>query len=1096
MSFSNPYHNHQHTNATTNDAKTLSSLVPSNNEIGTSNNIEKDHYQDHRLQDKQEETEEAEAGKDQDTFLSRIFGLNSIYNQLQDNYQYYDPEFDSSYQQKMRREMTIGGSGFNDDDDEQEEQEEQEEQDHLRYKGDDFYLDPDEQLYSNNSIAMSNINPTTHQSSRHQQEKTNNHIHNHNHSINHSINNSNSLLDSESDSDLSSSSDSYVRPAPNKARYSNNKSSRPQAKPSSTQPPPPPPPKEQQRPNIKFQTPPPNLKLDQPLASQPQSQATAIAPPRANPIQKPNGSVLPLYNQPEKYYRKPQQQQQQKPFFSNTNYKTSTTPRATRFVIPPKERALYLWANITNMDEFLSDVYYYYRGKGLLNIALTRIIDLVILVFIIAFTIFLKWGIDYNQFMQINHHDDEPHLTLSDLIIPHFYTTKVPFFVKFLVFGFSIYVILRSIQLYFDCVYKLREVKNFYKHLLNVGDTELMTISWKTIVEKLMLLKDYNSLTSTTRPVENHYINDLSSKIRLNAHDIANRIMRRENYMIALINKNILDLSVLILNEKSVLTRTLEWNLKLCIENFVFNKQGQINGSILKEYNRNQLARELALRFKLAAMINVILCPFIVIYFVLRSFFKYFNEYKSNPSSLIGLRQYTPYAQWKLREFNELPHFFTKRLQMSQAPANTYIDQFPKGFYVINGMKLANFISGSVLAVLVILGIFLENELHSFWSFEITEGRSALFYISIFGTIWAVTSAGSSLDQSLSSSSSSSLLLLQNKQSTYVYDPEANIRYVSQFTHYLPSSWNKKLHTIQVKNEFCELYSLKIFIIINELLSLILTPFILWFNVSRNSGAIVDFFREYSIHVDGLGYVCYFAMFNFEEKNKNMMYAEKNQQRTRSRSKHTRGKSKISKSDLEEDKALDDDHFSNMNIDIKPARKRFQSVSESDEDSSNDYDALLYFQNDDKMIKSYMYFLESYGGTKQAQPNQHQTGKQHNLIKPRSAGNARSIGHTQLSKVNQREDNESLGESIYKVSHFGADADAEEEDEYDDDVFVAGDYKNGGVRRDVDDDDNYYVEDNGDSLSKTARDKSKRKGGVIGMLNQFYKQDIGQNARV
>ena len=1076
MSFSNPYHNHQHTNATTNDAKTLSSLVPSNNEIGTSNNIEKDHYQDHRLQDKQEETEEAEteteAGKDQDTFLSRIFGLNSIYNQLQDNYQYYDPDFDSSYQQKLRREMTIGGSGVNDDDD-NDEQEEQEEQDHLLYMGDDFYLDPDEQLYSNNSIAMSNINPTTHQSSRHhQQKKTNNHNHNH------SINNSNSLLDSESDSDLSSSSDSYVRPAPNNARYSNNKSPRPQAKPSSTQHSPPPQKEQQQqqqqqqRPNIKFQTPPPNLKLDQPLASQPQSQATAIAPPRANPIQKPNGSVLPFYNQPEKYYRKPPQQQQ--PFFSNTNYKASTTPRATRFVIPPKERALYFWANITNMDEFLSDVYYYYRGKGLLNIVLTRIIDLVILVFIIAFTIFLKWGIDYNQFMQIHHHDDEPHLTLSDLIIPHFYTTKVPFFVKFLVFGFSIYVILRSIQLYFDCVYKLREVKNFYKHLLNVGDTELMTISWKTIVEKLMLLKDYNSLTSTTRPVENHYINDLSSKIRLNAHDIANRIMRRENYMIALINKNILDLSVLILNEKSVLTRTLEWNLKLCIENFVFNKQGQINGSILKEYNRNQLARELALRFKLAAMINVVLCPFIVIYFVLRSFFKYFNEYKSNPSSLIGLRQYTPYAQWKLREFNELPHFFTKRLQMSQAPANTYIDQFPKGFYVINGMKLANFISGSVLAVLVILGIFLENELHSFWSFEITEGRSALFYISIFGTIWAVTSAGSSLDQSLSSPLL--LLLLQNKQSTYVYDPEANIRYVSQFTHYLPSSWNKKLHTIQVKNEFCELYSLKIFIIINELLSLILTPFILWFNVSRNSGAIVDFFREYSIHVDGLGYVCYFAMFNFEEKNKNMMYAEKNQQRTRSRSKHTRGKSKISKSDLEEDKALDDDHFHNKNIDIKPAKKRFQSVSGSEEDSSNEYDALLYFQNDDKMIKSYMYFLESYGGTKQAQPNQHQTGKQHNLIKPRSAGNTRSIGHTQLSKVNQREDNESLGESIYKVSHLGADAEEEEEDDDNDDVFVDG--------------------DNGDFLSKTARDKSKRKGGVIGMLNQFYKQDIGQNARV
>ena len=262
-----------------------------------------------------------------------------------------------------------------------------------------------------------------------------------------------------------------------------------------------------------------------------------------------------------------------------------------------------------------------------------------------------------------------------------------------------------------------------------------MTISWKTIVEKLMLLKDYNSLTSTTKSnnfLENHYVNDLSSKVRLNAHDIANRIMRRENYMIALINKDILDLSVLFMNEKSLLTKTLEWNLKLCIDNFIYNQQGQINGKILKEYNRNQLARELTSRFKLAAIINLI-SPFIVIYFVLLYFFRYFNEYKSNPASILGLRQYTPYAEWKLREYNELSHLFNKRLIMSMGPANTYIDQFPKGFLVVNLMRLINFISGSILAVLVIMGILLEDENHSFWSFEITDGRSALFYILILG---------------------------------------------------------------------------------------------------------------------------------------------------------------------------------------------------------------------------------------------------------------------------------------------------------------------------------------------------------------------------
>lgn len=784
----------------------------------------------------------------------------------------------------------------------------------------------------------------------------------------------NSLLNSDSDSDLSSSEDSYVRPSLPQQSSDN-----------------------QQK--IKF-----------------------LLPERAKNLVgklKHPEPTLPMYQTHQQFRRQPNQRLQQAQLqASNSNYRRINNNR-NRFVIPPKERALYLWANITNMDEFLSDVYYYYRGKGILNIVLTRTVDLLILVFILVFTVFLKWGINYSLFFNKlqDNNDELQRVTLSDLIIPH-YSHNIPLFIKFLLFGFSVYIVLRVIQLYFDYNYKLKEVKNFYHYLLNVSDDELMTISWKTIVERLMLLKDYNSLTSTSnaksgRNTEHHYINDLSSKVRLNAHDIANRIMRRENYMIALINKDVLDLSVLFMNEKTVLTKTLEWNLKLCIDNFIYNRQGQINGKILKEYNRNHLARELTSRFKLAAIINLILSPFIVIYFVLLYFFRYFNEYKSNPASIVGLRQYTPYAEWKLREFNELPHFFTKRLVMSMGPANTYIDQFPKGFLVVNAMKLVNFISGSILAVLVIMGILLEDESHSFWSFEITEGKSALFYILIFGTIWAITasSAGESPhDMSNQPSAAAS--------PTFVYDPEASLRYVAQFTHYLPASWNKKLHTIQVKNEFCELYSLKIIIILHEILSLVLTPYILWAKVSQNSGAIIDFFREYSIHVDGLGYVCYFAMFNFEEKDKNMMIANKKKNRKKyqkkSMRKTVRGDNdmpKISKSELERSDSENSDDYSD----------------ESDE--AVDYLSTLH---DQKMINLYIHFNENYSEVKR-------------VNKP--------VDKDPL-QAGATMEQQSLNSSIYDI--------------------------------------NYKFDDSGILQDDMNASTSRRKGGVLGMLNQFYKQDINR----
>lgn len=604
-----------------------------------------------------------------------------------------------------------------------------------------------------------------------------------------------------------------------------------------------------------------------------------------------------------------------------------------RLVIPKKERALYLWANVVNMDEFLIDLYYYYRGRGFANIVMGRAVDIMILVFILTFTTFLKWGIDYDYFFNEWSSNSSVNLTLKDLIIPHYFSTRVPFSIKVFLFGFACYIALRLAQLYFDSQYKLAELQSFYRHLLGISDDlELMTISWSTIVERLMKLKDYNSLTSSNPNLPPHYVNDLNSKVRLNAHDIANRIMRKENYMIALINKEVLDLliptpSILssIISRHSVLTRTLEWNLKLCIDNFVFNENGQINQNILKESSRNQLSQELNSRFKMAAIINLILCPFIVFYFVLLNFFRYFNEYKKNPSSIVGLRQYTPWAEWKLREFNELPHFFIKRLHLSIGPANTYINQFPGGYLINNLMTLANFVSGAFLAVLVVMALLFEDEEHNFWSFEITENRSTLFYISIFGTLWALTS-GSNVSTVTNSAEN-----LNSQGVSFFYDPEASLRYVSQFTHYLPSSWNGRLHTAEVKKEFCELYSLKIIIIFNEILSVILTPFVLWFKISNNSSAIIDFFREYSIHVDGLGHVCYFAMFNFEEKDRNMMF-DMNKKKHKKKTKPKReDRPKLKHSDIEES---------------------------SDEESDP---GLGEFYQDDKMIKSYMYFLESYG---------------------------------------------------------------------------------------------------------------------------------------
>lgn len=498
--------------------------------------------------------------------------------------------------------------------------------------------------------------------------------------------------------------------------------------------------------------------------------------------------------------------------------------RQTAVNISDNERALYLWANVTNMDQFLCDVYWYYKDKGVTNIVLLRLVDLAILVFLISLTLFLRWGIDYSVLSE-----GRPH-TLADIVIAQWH---MPGWAKVLWTGFIAYVGLRLIQLYMDW-FKLRELRNFYR-MLAISDDELLTILWPVVVEKLAALKNYNQLTLN---------------VPLTAHDIANRIMRVENYLVALISRNVIDVA------PRFMTRTLEWNIKLCINQFMFlttTDGNKLDERVLKEYNRNLLADQLRKRFKMAALINLALCPFLVLYFVLLNFFKYFNEYKSNPGSIVGLRQYTPYAEWLLRDYNELPHFFERRLYQSMAPANRYINQFPRGFLVLNAMTLVNFILGAITAVLVLLGLVYDNEEFLFWLLELSEGRLALFWISVLGTVWAVTATSLGKDDA-------------GEQP--VYDPEAALQYVAQYTHYLPHRWQGRLHTQEVKNEFCQLYNLKIIVIAWEILSIVVLPILLWFRLSAQLGAIVDFFRDYLVHVDHLGYICYYAMYNFDDDGK------------------------------------------------------------------------------------------------------------------------------------------------------------------------------------------------------------------------------------
>ncbi|TFY58771.1 hypothetical protein EVG20_g8028 [Dentipellis fragilis] len=504
------------------------------------------------------------------------------------------------------------------------------------------------------------------------------------------------------------------------------------------------------------------------------------------------------------------------------------------------ERALWNWVNVYNLDAFLQEVYYYYEGKGIYSIALYRGLNLLTVGFVIGFSTFLLRCVDYSRIRP------EQVTRLSDVVVGRCVSSFSGFTLMFFLLFCAFYT--WQIAAFVLGIIRLVDMYRFYTHLLRIPDEDIQTISWPEIVRRISQIRDSNPLTalsfSSSRPRHN-------DAAKLDAHDIANRIMRQENFLIALFNKELLDLRVPLPQALSrwkigeegkgrTLTRALEWNLRFCLMEYLFDARGRVRKVFLKSKNRAALIEGLRRRFIFMGILNAIFAPFIVLYLLMYSFFRYFEEYHKNPSS-IGGRAYTPFAQWKFREFNELPHLFTRRLDESYPMANMYIGQFPNEKVAII-MRFVAFVAGSFAAVLLLASV-LDPDL--FLHFEITTHRTVLFYLSLFGGILAVARG---------------MIPEENR----VFDPEILMMEVVQYTHYMPDEWKGELHSKKVHQQFGELFAMKILIFASELVSVVLTPWILLFTLPACSPAIIDFFREFTVHVDGLGFVCSFAVFDFQ----------------------------------------------------------------------------------------------------------------------------------------------------------------------------------------------------------------------------------------
>ncbi|KAJ2484051.1 autophagy protein atg9 [Coemansia sp. RSA 2320] len=498
-----------------------------------------------------------------------------------------------------------------------------------------------------------------------------------------------------------------------------------------------------------------------------------------------------------------------------------------------RERALRAWRDAKHQDEFFCRVYAYYAGKGALAIILARILQLVTQMFVVALSTFVFGCIDHAKVREQK--------SLSAVVIPqctsHFSLPATVFLWAFMAFWAA-----QLVRTLLD-IPPVLEIRAFFTEVLGVQPADIATVAWHEVVSRMVTLRDVEI---------REYRNLTKSRIlgyRLTADGIVNRIMRRENYMLALFNKDLLDMSVPGLGKEQVLTKALEWNLSFCLMNYLFDERGQLRRRFLKESNRAILSEGLRRRFKFMAVINMMFAPFIVLFLVLYSFLRYFEELYHEPGTLSS-RAFTPYAKHKFRNFNEVPHSFRARLNSAHPKAALYLSQF-RNDSLIAVARFVSFVAGSFTALLIVFTV-VDNELSL--EFEITGHRTVLFYIGLFSAILAAARG-----------------MIPAEDQVFLH-PSWIIRDALEDLQYMEPEWRGKLDTTMVRRGFERLFTYKLLIFLHELLGVVTAPFIMLFSLPGCAERVIDFFREFTVHVDGLGYVCSFATFDFE-KHGNVKYS-------------------------------------------------------------------------------------------------------------------------------------------------------------------------------------------------------------------------------
>ncbi|XP_055912674.1 autophagy-related protein 9A [Eupeodes corollae] len=499
----------------------------------------------------------------------------------------------------------------------------------------------------------------------------------------------------------------------------------------------------------------------------------------------------------------------------NENEDTPRTSGIMIHIVPETSRTR--WNHIEDLDSFFTRMYNYHQKHGFTVIVMDGMFQLIQFGFVVWVLTFTVYCVDYKELFGDAGRNKT---SISDVTKPIGECvqgfTGITFLVLFIA---TLFFMVKMIKMIYH-ITQYSDMKKFYNSALQIEDNELDNITWHEIKKKIREVQS-----------EQHMCID---KEQLTELDIYHRILRFKNYMVALMNKNLLPVRfrIPILGEFVSLSRGLTYNIDFILfrgPGSPFQNNWQLRDDYTQRSNQVELAQRLSKQIMWVAIANLILAPVIFLWQCIYFSFQYVNILKKEPGAL-GMRTWSNYGRLYLRHFNELEHELDARLNRAYEPADRYLSSFSSPIMNVIAKNIL-FLSGGILFLILALGIYDE------YVFQVEHVLTIIAVLTGIGVVCRT------------------LIPDENR----IWCPEQLLTAVLAHVHYLPSEWKCFAHTTQVQQEFGHFFQFKAAHLLNEICSPLITPFILLFVFRPKALEIVKFFRSFTVTVKGVGNVCSFA---------------------------------------------------------------------------------------------------------------------------------------------------------------------------------------------------------------------------------------------